>query len=97
MNTIGTPDNSRAIQPVDSPISFPLINSSRVITPNHDALVLILCINNFDVHRGLVDPGSATDLLQRPAFRQMKVPLNKLSSIGRILSGCNGGNHANHG
>ena len=52
--------------------------------------MLTLCIKNFDVHRGLVDPGSATNLLQLPAFRQMKVPLEKLSSAGRILSEFNG-------
>ena len=63
VNTISTPDSSRTIQLVDSPISFPPINPSRVITPHHDALVLTLCINNFDVHRVLVDPGSTTDLL----------------------------------
>ena len=97
MNTISTPDNSRAIQPVDDPISFPPINPSRVITPHHDAFVLTLYINNFDAHRVLVDPGSVTDLLQLLAFRQMKVSLDKLSSVGRILFGFNGGNHANHG
>ena len=90
MNTISTPDNNEAIQPVDGPISFPLINPSRVITPQHDALVLTLCINNFDVHRVLVDPSSAADLLQLPAFRYMQVPLDKLNSTDRILSGFNG-------
>ena len=90
MNTISTSNNSRAIQPVDDPISFPPINPSRVISPHHDALVLTLCINHFDVHRVLVDPGSATDLLQLPAFSQMKVPLDKLSSTDKILSGFNG-------
>ena len=90
MNTISTLDNSEAVQPVDDPISFPPIKPSRVITPHHNALVLTLCINNFDVHRVLVDPGSATDLLQLPAFRHMQVPLEKLSSTGRILSGFNG-------
>ena len=90
VNTINTPDNSRAMQPVDDPISFPPINPSRVITPHHDALVLTLCIDNFDVLRVLVDSGSATNLLQLPAFRQMKVPLDKLFSAGRILSGFNG-------
>ena len=90
MNTISTPDNSKAIQQVDGPISFPPINPSRVITPHHDALVFTLCINNFDVHRVLVEPGSATDLLQLPAFRQMKVLLDKLSSARKILSGLNG-------
>ena len=38
----------------------------------------------------LVDPSSAVDLLQLPVFKQMKVPLDKLSSAGRILSGFNG-------
>ena len=90
MNTISTLDSSRAIQPIDDLISFSPINPSRVITPHHDALVLTLCINNFDVHKVLVDPGSATDLLQLLAFKQMKVPLDKLSSTGRILSGFNG-------
>ena len=46
-------------------------------------------INNFDVHRVLVDPGSAVDLLHLPAFKQMKVPLDHLISAGRILSGFN--------
>ena len=90
VNTNSTPDNSRAIQSIDDPISFPPINQSSVITPHHDALVLTLCINNFDVHRVLIDPSSATDLLQLPAFKQMKVPLDKLSSAGRIFSGFNG-------
>ena len=52
--------------------------------------MLTLCINNFDVHRVLVDTGSAVDLLHLPAFRQMKVPLDKLNSAGRILFGLNG-------
>ena len=58
--------------------------------PHYNALVLTLCINGFDVHRVLVNPGNATDLLQLPAFRQIKLPLNILNSVGRILSGFNG-------
>ena len=34
----------------------------------------------------LINLGSAADLLQLPAFKQMKVLLDKLSSAGRILS-----------
>ena len=34
-----------------------------------DALVLTLCINGFDVHRVLVDLGSAVNLLQLSAFQ----------------------------
>ena len=42
------------------------------------------------MHKVLVDPGRATDLLQLPTFRQMNISLDRLSSIGRILSGVNG-------
>ena len=90
VNTIHVPDSSRAILPIDGPISFPPINPSRVITPHHDALVLTLCINNFDVHRVLVDPSSAADLLQLPSFRQMNISFDRLISTGRILSSFNG-------
>ena len=57
--------------------------------PHYDALVLTLCINIFDVHMVLVDPGSAADLLQLPVFNQMKLSLLMLNSVGRILSGFN--------
>ena len=42
------------------------------------------------MHKVLVDPGSAVELLHLPAFRQMKVPLSHLSSDSRVLSGFNG-------
>ena len=42
------------------------------------------------MHRVLVDPGNATELLHLLAFMQMKVPLNHLSYAGRVLSGFNG-------
>ena len=48
---------------IDGLISFPLVNSNRVIVPHYDALVLTQCISGFDVHRVPIDPGSATDLL----------------------------------
>ena len=81
VNTIHVLNNSRVIQPIDDPITFPTVNPSRVITPHHDAIVLTLCINDFDVHKVLVDPGNVADLLQLPAFR--------LSLAGRIMSGFN--------
>ena len=58
--------------------------------PHYDALVLTLCINSFDVHKVLIDPGSAADLVQLPAFKQMKLSLGVVNSTGRILSGFNG-------
>ena len=90
VNAVNARENITAVQSVDGPISFPLINPTRVITPHHDALVLTVYINSFDVHRVLVDPGSATDLLHLPAFKQMRVLLDHLSSAGRVLSGFNG-------
>ena len=89
VNTIHIPDSNRAIQSIDGPISFPPVNPSKVITPHHDTLVLTLCINDFDVHRVLVDPGSTTYLLQPPTFKQMNISFDRLSSTGRILSGFN--------
>ena len=90
VNTIITLESSTAVQPIDGPISFPPINPTQVITPHYDALILTLCINNFDVHRVLVDPGRATELFHLPAFMQMKVPPSYLSSADRILSEFNG-------
>ena len=89
VNTVRAQENITTVQPIDDPISFPPINPTRVITPHYDALVLTVSINNFDVHRVLVDPGSAADLLHLPAFKQMRVPLDCLSSVGRVLSGFN--------
>ena len=62
INTINTPESSTTLQLIDGLVSFPSIDSTRIITPYYDALVLTLCINNFDVHRVLVDPGSAVEL-----------------------------------
>ena len=86
INTINTSESST----INGLVSFPLIDLTRIITPHYDALVLTLGINNFDVHRVLVDPGSAAELLYLPALTQMKVPLSHLNSAGRVLSGFNG-------
>ena len=90
INAISHQGSAPAAQLVDGPISFPPINPTRVITPHYDALVLTICINNFEVYKVLVDPGSAADLLHFPAFKHMKIPIDHLHSPGRILSGFNG-------
>ena len=90
MNTVSAQENITAVQLVDGPISFPPINPTRVIAPHYDALVLTVGINSFDVHRVLVDPGSAANLLHLPAFKRMRVPLDHLSSADRVFSGFNG-------
>ena len=58
--------------------------------PHYDALVFTLYINGFDVHRVMVDPGNAADLLQLPTFTQMTLSSDMLNIAGQILSGFNG-------
>ena len=90
VNTVSNRGEITAVLPLDGPIPFPPINHTRVITSHYDTLVLTVCINSFDVHRVLVDPDSATDLLHLPAFKQMRVPIDHLRSAGRVLSCFNG-------
>ena len=90
MNAVHREDNQGEVEPIDSSISFPLVNPNRVIVPHYDALVLTLCINGFDVHRVLVDPSNAADLFQLSAFTQMKLSSDMLNLVGRILFGFNG-------
>ena len=89
VNVIHAKGRHEKTKPINGPISFPLVNLNRIIVPHYDALVLTLCINNFDVYRVLVDPGSAVDLLQLPAFKQMKLSLDMVNSAERILYGFN--------
>ena len=72
VNAIHTRGSREETKPINDPISFPSVNSNRVIVPYYDALAITLCISSFDVQRMLVDPGSAVDVLQLPAFNQMK-------------------------
>ena len=90
VNAIHKEGKHEETKPIDGPISFPPVNPNRVIVPHYDALVLTLCIHGFNVHRVLVDPGSAIDLLQLPAFKKMKLSLGVENTVGQILSSLNG-------
>ena len=90
VNVVHTESSHGEAKPINGPISFPSVNSNRVIVPHYDALVLTLYINGFYVRRVLVDPGNAADLLQLPTLIQMKLSFDMLNSVGRILSGFNG-------
>ena len=74
---------------------YPFLLSTRIGL--YDALVLTLCLNDFDVHKVLIDPGSVVDLLQLPAFKYMKLSLGVVNSAGRILFGFNGATTATLG
>ena len=90
VNAIHTGGSHEETKLIESPISFPPINPNKVIVPHYDALVLTLCISGFDVHRAVVNLGRAIDLLQLPAFNQMKHSLRMFNVAGRILSSFNG-------
>ena len=87
VNIVSNQGEITVVLSVDGPISFSPINSTMVITPHYDALVLTVCINGFDVHRVLVYPSNATDLLHLSAFKQMRVPIDHLHSASMVLSG----------
>ena len=90
MNAIHAEERHEETKPIDGLISFPPINLNRIIVPHYDALVLTLCIGGFDVHMVLIDLDNMTDLLQLPAFEQMKLSSGMLNSARWILSGFNG-------
>ena len=80
VNVVQTGGSREETKSIDGPISFPPVNPNRVIVPHYDALVLTLCVSGFDVHKVLVDPCSATDLLQLPTLNHMKLSLGMLNS-----------------
>ena len=61
VNYVHTKRSQGEAEPIDGPISFPQVNPNRVIVPHYDALAHTLRINGFDMHRVMVDPGSAAD------------------------------------
>ena len=73
VNTVYIGGRREETKPIDGLISFPPVNSNKVVVPHYDALVLTLFISGFHVLKVLVDPGSAADLLQLPAFNQIKL------------------------
>ena len=89
VNVIHAKGRHEKTKPIDGHISFPPVNLNRIIVPHYDVLVLTLCINNFDVYRVLVDPGSAADLLQLPAFKQMKFSLDMVNLAEQVFYGFN--------
>ena len=41
--------------------------------PHDDALIVSICVGDYNVHRMLVDNGSSADILYYPAFQQMGI------------------------
>ena len=58
-----------SVCPIDHIVTFPLVDSNRVLQAHEDALVLTLGVGSFDVRRILVDLGSSANLLQMSAYK----------------------------
>ena len=54
-------------------IGFSEEDARRLHHPHDDALVVSIRIEDYNMHRVLVDNGSSTDILYYPAFQQMGI------------------------
>ena len=78
---------SRSMRSIDGEITFPLVDSNRILQSHRGDLILSLGISDFDVRWILVDLGSSVDLLQVSVIKHMGLsPLN-LENPGQILLG----------
>ena len=54
------------------------MDARRLHHPHNDALVVSIRIEDYNMHRVLVDNGSSTDILYYPAFQQMGIDRERL-------------------
>ena len=62
----------------------------RLHHPYDDALVVSLRVEDYNIHRVLVDNGSSADILYYPAFQQMRMDRKRLVSTNAPLVGFGG-------
>ena len=58
--------------------------------PHDDALIVSICVGDYNVHRVLVDNGSLADILYYPAFQQMGIDKTRLIRTNAPLVGFGG-------
>ena len=75
----------------ESPIiGFSEEDARRLHHPHDDALVISIQIEDYNMHRVLVDNGSSADILYYPAFQQMGIGREHLISTNAPLIGFGG-------
>ena len=75
----------------ESPIiRFSEEDARRLYHPHDDALVVSIRIEDYNMHRVLVDNGSSTDILYYPAFQQMGIGKEWLIPMNAPLVGFGG-------
>ena len=71
-------------------IEFSEEDARRLHHPHDDALVVSIRIEDYNMHRVLVDNGSSTDILYYLAFQQMGIGREQLIPINAPLVGFGG-------
>ena len=75
----------------ESPIiGFSKENARRLHHPHDDALVVSIRIEDYNMHRVLVDNGSSADILYYPTFQQMGIGRERLISTNASRVGFGG-------
>ena len=75
----------------ESPIiGFSEEDARRLHHPHDDALVVSICVGDYNIHRMPVDNGSSTDVLYYPAFQQMGIDRTRLIPTNAPLVGFEG-------
>ena len=71
-------------------IGFSEEDARRLYHPHDDALVVSIRIEDYNMHRVLVDNGSSADILYYPAFQQMEIGRERLMPTNAPLIGFGG-------
>ena len=75
----------------ESPIiGFSEEDARRLHHPHDDALVVSIRIEDYNMHRVLIDNGSSADILYYPAFQQMRISRERLVPTNVPLVGFEG-------
>ena len=75
----------------ESPIiGFSEEDARRLHHPHNDALVVSIRVEDYNMHRVLVDNGSSADILYYPAFQQMGIGRERLILMNAPLVGFGG-------
>ncbi|XP_028079581.1 uncharacterized protein LOC114281326 [Camellia sinensis] len=68
-------------------MSFSSRDLERIQTPHNDALVVTLCVKDFDIKRILIDQGSSVEIMFYDTFKQMKLEDKDLAPATSSLVG----------
>ena len=71
-------------------IGFSEEDGRRLHHPHDDALLVSLRVEDYNMHRVLVDNGSLADILYYPAFQQIRIDRERLILINAPLVGFGG-------